>query len=85
MREWIVSVFKMFGFSYLAIAFHLLTLKKIWHYYNSIYHFGFVLGIVLYVIGIMLLKKKKAYEKRLSEKNTDREEKKTENEQIKSK
>lgn len=64
MWEWIVSIFKMFGFSYLAIAFHLLTLNKIWHYYNSIYHFGLLLGIGLYVLGIFILNKKKAMEKR---------------------
>lgn len=80
MWEWIVSVFKMFGFSYLAIAFHLLTLKKIWHYYNSIYHFGLILGIVMYVIGVTLLKKNKAYEKRQMDGRYDShaEEKKTE-------
>lgn len=61
--EWIIWFFKMFGFSYLGIAFHLLVLPDIIRYYNSIYYCGFVVGIVLYLIGRQMLKAKRAKSK----------------------
>ncbi|KAL5286735.1 MBOAT7 family protein [Megaselia abdita] len=50
---------KFFAFSYLAMAFLLLTMDKIWHYYSSVYHYGYVWYLVLLVTGISLLKMRK--------------------------
>ncbi|XP_017785549.1 PREDICTED: lysophospholipid acyltransferase 7 [Nicrophorus vespilloides] len=57
--EWFMVVFKMFFFSYLSIAFHLLSLDWVMHYYNSIYHIGLIISVLLYVAGIALLKLRK--------------------------
>ncbi|KAK9885176.1 hypothetical protein WA026_010685 [Henosepilachna vigintioctopunctata] len=48
---------KMHFFSYQAIAFHLLEVRKVFDYYNSIYHVGLVLGIALYLAGLILNKR----------------------------
>lgn len=69
--EWIVSIFKMFGFSYLGIAFHLLTFDRIWYYYSSVYHAGYLLGLMLYLSGVFILKKKKVAEKRRAKNDSD--------------
>lgn len=50
----------MFYFSYMAIAFHILDVKQVLHYYNSIYHFGTVFGVILYAIGFLVLQKRKS-------------------------
>lgn len=60
---------KFFAFSYLGMAFLLLTMDKIWFYYSSIYHYGYVWYLVLLVTGIMLLKLKK--KERRNEKSSD--------------
>lgn len=57
--EWILWFSKMFAYSYLGIAFYLLTLPNILHYYNSIYHFGVVFYTAALITGLFLLKKKK--------------------------
>lgn len=46
-------------FSYFAIAFHLLEVHKVIHYYNSIYHAGWILAAILYVAGLVVLKTRK--------------------------
>lgn len=56
-------MYKMNMFSYQAIAFHLLEVNKIFKFYNSIYHAGLILHIILYVIGIQILKIKKRKQK----------------------
>lgn len=50
---------KFFAFSYMGIAFLLMTIDKIWHYYGSVYHFGYVLWAVMYGVGVLLTKQKK--------------------------
>lgn len=50
---------KFFAFSYLGMAFLLLTMDKIWTYYSSVYHYGYVWYVVLLVTGITLNLKKK--------------------------
>uniref|UniRef100_A0A182RIP9 Lysophospholipid acyltransferase 7 n=1 Tax=Anopheles funestus TaxID=62324 RepID=A0A182RIP9_ANOFN len=55
---------KFFAFSYLGIAFLLLTVDKIWYYYSSVYHFGYVLWIVLYGVGVLIAKQRKAKAKK---------------------
>ncbi|GJQ81851.1 hypothetical protein Trydic_g9878 [Trypoxylus dichotomus] len=62
--EWIFWYFKMAGFSYLAIAFNLLSIQKVIHYYNSIYHAGAIIGVILYLSGLHLLMAKKAKEQK---------------------
>ncbi|XP_050101398.1 lysophospholipid acyltransferase 7 [Anopheles aquasalis] len=55
---------KFFAFSYMGIAFLLLTVDKIWHYYSSVYHFGYVLWLVMFGVGVLLTKQRKAAAKR---------------------
>ncbi|XP_019871648.2 lysophospholipid acyltransferase 7 [Aethina tumida] len=62
-KEWLWLMYKMNMFSYQAIAFHLLEVNKIFKFYNSIYHAGLILHIILYVIGIQILKIKKRKQK----------------------
>lgn len=50
---------KFFAFSYLGMAFLLLTMDKIWVYYSSIYHYGYVWYLVLLVTATILLKLKR--------------------------
>ena len=47
---------KTFFISYLVVAFMLRDFDKIWRYYHSIYHFGYVLIIVLHVTCLVLKK-----------------------------
>lgn len=62
--EWVMFVAKMFAFSYLGIAFNLLSIEKIIYYYNSIYHAGLIMGIVMYVSGLYIIKMKQANAKK---------------------
>lgn len=55
---------KFFAFSYMGIAFLLLTIDKIWYYYSSVYHFGYILWVVMYVGGMVYAKKFKGKSKR---------------------
>lgn len=59
MWEWIIWFLKMEYFSYFAIAMHLLEARKVVHYYNSVYHFGAIQAVVLYVVGLYVLKNRK--------------------------
>ncbi|XP_063904142.1 lysophospholipid acyltransferase 7 [Zophobas morio] len=61
---WVHWFVRMHFFSYQAIAFLLLEVNVILHYYNSIYHAGLVIGIILYVVGLQLLKTKRIKEKK---------------------
>jgi lysophospholipid acyltransferase 7 len=63
--EWIHWFFRMHFLSYQAIAFLLLEVNLILHYYNSVYHAGLVLGIILYIAGLQLLKIKRNKERKL--------------------
>jgi lysophospholipid acyltransferase 7 len=63
--EWIHWFFRMHFLSYQAIAFLLLEVNLILHYYNSVYHAGLVLGIILYIAGLQLLKIKRSKERKL--------------------
>uniref|UniRef100_A0A182NU42 Lysophospholipid acyltransferase 7 n=1 Tax=Anopheles dirus TaxID=7168 RepID=A0A182NU42_9DIPT len=62
---------KFFAFSYLGIAFLLLTVDKIWYYYSSVYYVGYVLWIVLYGAGVLIAKQRKAHAKREARSQTD--------------
>lgn len=55
---------KFYAFSYMGIAFMLMTMEKSWYYYSSVYHLGYVLWAVMYAVGVMLMKQKKAKSKR---------------------
>lgn len=57
-------VSKFFAFSYMGIAFLLLTLDKIWFYYSSVWHLGYVYFAVMYVVGRILLQQQKREHKR---------------------
>jgi lysophospholipid acyltransferase 7 len=63
--EWIHWFFRMHFLSYQAIAFLLLEVNLILHYYNSVYHAGLILGIILYIAGLQLLKIKRSKERKL--------------------
>lgn len=52
----IFAISKWFAYSYMAIAFLLMTIDRIWFYYSSVYHFPYVLWAVLYISGVVLLK-----------------------------
>ncbi|XP_026475218.1 lysophospholipid acyltransferase 7 isoform X2 [Ctenocephalides felis] len=45
---------KMFAFSYMGIAFLLLKVDLVWKYYSSVYHFGYILWIGLYLGGLLI-------------------------------
>ncbi|EFA08021.2 lysophospholipid acyltransferase 7 [Tribolium castaneum] len=66
--EWVHWFFRMHFFSYQGIAFLLLEVNLILKYYNSIYHAGLVLWVILYVVGFKLLKDKRRREKKIAEK-----------------
>lgn len=53
----------MCSFSYLSVAFHLLTVPRVLHYYNSIYHIGAIVGFAMYGLGIYIAKSKKREQK----------------------
>ncbi|XP_055711541.1 lysophospholipid acyltransferase 7-like [Phlebotomus papatasi] len=44
--------FKNFALSYMFISGHLLTLPRIWKYYNSVFHFGFIFFICQYALAL---------------------------------
>ncbi|XP_037042093.1 lysophospholipid acyltransferase 7 [Bradysia coprophila] len=50
---------KFFAFSYLGIAFQLLTIDRIWFYYNSVYHLGYIYFAVMFIIGKVCLSMQK--------------------------
>ncbi|XP_055682633.1 lysophospholipid acyltransferase 7 [Lutzomyia longipalpis] len=45
-----VWISKFFAFSYMSVAFQLITFWRIWNYYNSVFHFGYCFWAVQYVI-----------------------------------
>lgn len=55
---------KFFAFSYMGIAFLLLTIEKIYFYYASVYHFAYIMWVVLYGVGVMIAKGRKAQARR---------------------
>lgn len=58
-------------YSYFSFAFHLLYVGVIVRYYNSIYHCGSILAIILYVYGTFTLKQRKKLSRNASEENPE--------------
>lgn len=54
-------------YSYFSIAFHLLHVGVVVRFYNSIYHCGLILAVVLYGIGMFTLKRRRQRNKGVSE------------------
>ncbi|XP_059616477.1 lysophospholipid acyltransferase 7 [Phlebotomus argentipes] len=46
-----VWISKFFAFSYMAIAFQLITFPFIWKFYNSVFHFGYSLWAVQFAVA----------------------------------
>lgn len=61
--DWIIRFLRMNYYSYFSIAFHLLHVGVVIRFYNSIYHCGLILAIILYGIGIFTLKRRKKLSK----------------------
>ncbi|KAK5641211.1 hypothetical protein RI129_009758 [Pyrocoelia pectoralis] len=61
--EWIIWFLKMQAFSYLSMAFVLLSLSDIHRYYASCYYIGFVGAALMYALGLKLLKNKRLKDK----------------------
>lgn len=59
-------ILKFFAFSYLGTAFLLKDVDKIWFYYKSVYHFGYVFWAAMYVACLFLWKQKKSAMKKAS-------------------
>ncbi|KAK7872885.1 hypothetical protein R5R35_006751 [Gryllus longicercus] len=57
--DWVIWFFKMQAFSYMAVAFFLLNIEKIIFYWRSIYFSHQVMWIVLYGVGVVILKTRK--------------------------
>ncbi|KAH8298330.1 hypothetical protein KR018_005367 [Drosophila ironensis] len=57
--------FKWFAFSYLGEAFLLSSFGKIWRFYGSVYHIGYISWAAMIVLGLYLTSQKKAAERRL--------------------
>ncbi|XP_055710525.1 lysophospholipid acyltransferase 7 [Phlebotomus papatasi] len=55
-----VWISKFFAFSYMAIAFQLITFPRIWNYYNSVLHFGYLLWACQYAVALFWPKISKA-------------------------
>lgn len=53
-------IMKFFAFSYMGTAFLLKDIDKIWFYYKSVYHFGYVFWAVAYLACFVLYKQKKS-------------------------
>ena len=67
-------VLKFFSFSYMGIAFLLMRIDKIWFYYTSIYHFGYVLWFTMFVAFTGLYKMEKAGRKKVDSDATEQPE-----------
>ncbi|KAG5670068.1 hypothetical protein PVAND_000354 [Polypedilum vanderplanki] len=61
-------ILKFFAFSYLGTAFLLKDVKKIWFYYSSVYHFGYIFWAILFIICLVLWTQKKRAIKRAEKK-----------------
>lgn len=44
---------KTFALSYLGMAFLLMSYENILNYYQSVYHFGILWGVVMFVVGLL--------------------------------
>lgn len=55
---------KFFAFSYLGMAFLLMDIDKIWFYYQSVYHVGYILWVAMYGVGVVLTKQQRGKERR---------------------
>ncbi|KAF5285875.1 hypothetical protein FQA39_LY04336 [Lamprigera yunnana] len=61
--EWVMWFLKMQAFSYLSMAFVLLSFDNVIRYYSSLYYCGFIGGAIMYLIGWQLLMKEKCRNK----------------------
>lgn len=61
--EWIIRFLRMNYYSYFSIAFHLLHVGAVVRFYNSIYHCGLILAIILYGIALFTLKRRRKLSK----------------------
>lgn len=59
----IFLISKSFILGYLGIAFVLLNFDKIWFYYSSVYHLGYIYYFFLVISGFVFLKMKKSSKK----------------------
>ncbi|KAG8239003.1 hypothetical protein J437_LFUL005060 [Ladona fulva] len=59
----IFHFFRVQAFSYMGIAFLLLRIDTTLHYWKSIYFIGNVVTAIFYVVGIIILKRRKRLEK----------------------
>ncbi|KAF5295178.1 hypothetical protein FQR65_LT10566 [Abscondita terminalis] len=57
--EWIIWLMKMQAFSYLSMAFTLLSLNNVIRFYSSTYYCGFIGFAIMYAVGVYMLKMKK--------------------------
>jgi lysophospholipid acyltransferase 7 len=55
---------KFFAFSYMGIAFLLLSIDKILYYYSSVYYCGYLLWAVMFGVGTLLSLQKKTMHKK---------------------
>ncbi|KAK4874614.1 hypothetical protein RN001_013974 [Aquatica leii] len=69
--EWIIWFFKMLAFSYLSMAFTLLSLDHVIRYYSSVYYIGFIGFAVMYAVGIRMLKQTKIRNKNTEQAKKD--------------
>lgn len=67
-------IFKFFAFSYLGTAFVLRDVGKIWHFYSSVYHFGYFFWLALYIVSFIAYMVKKSFRKK-AVKEADKKEK----------
>uniref|UniRef100_A0A1B0CZE6 Lysophospholipid acyltransferase 7 n=1 Tax=Phlebotomus papatasi TaxID=29031 RepID=A0A1B0CZE6_PHLPP len=42
---------QLFAFSYMFIAYQLLSFPRVWKYYNSVYHFGYIVFVCQYALA----------------------------------
>ncbi|XP_044731944.1 lysophospholipid acyltransferase 7 [Chrysoperla carnea] len=64
--DWILYFSKMQGFAYLGFAFQLLSVQRVMRYYNSIYHSGEILLLILYLIVLYIKSQKRQKETKSS-------------------
>ncbi|XP_017111466.1 lysophospholipid acyltransferase 7 [Drosophila elegans] len=57
-------IFKWFAFSYLGEAFLLSSFGKIWRFYSSVYHIGYVSWAAMIALGLYLTSQKKKAERK---------------------
>lgn len=56
----VLCALKVFAFSYMGICFWLQDFDKVWLYYSSVYHFGYVLWAGIYIACLVILGRTKS-------------------------